>query len=260
MHSGWSLKRVESGEGEKRHVLKDHRSGDLLALADPEAALVQMLDGRHDLPELIAEAEARCGDKGLERLARLLAERLSRDARRGRRPARGGDRAAARSARAHDDAAHRTLDWLPRLIAWVYGHGGYLLSSAAAARRLPRARRRAARAGVAPPRFFARCQRRDRGHRAADPRWGRGAIGCSATGSRRWAGGGDPGRVRGRDVAALHDRLSRLVPPTLVWTVLAAVLPDPRAAAHGERCCDRCGRAPPARHEAEARGASRSLR
>jgi hypothetical protein len=74
MHSGWSMKRLESGEGEKRHVLKDLRSGDLLALADPEAALVPMLDGRHDLPELIAESEARCGEEGLERLARLLAE------------------------------------------------------------------------------------------------------------------------------------------------------------------------------------------
>ncbi len=74
MHSGWSLKRLESGEGDQRNVLKDHRSGDLLALADPEAALVPMLDGRHDLPELIAEAEARCGEDGLERLARLLAE------------------------------------------------------------------------------------------------------------------------------------------------------------------------------------------
>jgi putative peptide zinc metalloprotease protein len=128
MHSGWSLKRLESGEGDKRHVLKDHRSGDLLALADPEAALVPMLDGRHDLPELIAEAEARCGQEGLERLARLLAELADHgmlagiaDSRDGVGPHPPGLLERMMTPRTY------ALDWLPRLIGWVYAHGGYLL-------------------------------------------------------------------------------------------------------------------------------------
>jgi putative peptide zinc metalloprotease protein len=134
MHSGWSLKRLESGEGDKRHVLKDHRSGDLLALADPEAALVPMLDGRHDLPELIAEAEARCGEEGLERLARLLAELADHGMLAGltdpreevephppQPPRRPGLLERMVTPRDYP------LERLPRLIEWVYAHGGYLL-------------------------------------------------------------------------------------------------------------------------------------
>src|SRR5579875_1615519 len=128
MHSGWSLKRLEAGEGEKRHVLKDHRSGDLLALADPEAALVEMLDGRHDLPELIAVAEAQCGDDGLERLARLLAELADHGMLAGvADPA--AERPDGRPGLLERMLTPKTyaLDWLPRLIGWLYAHGGYLL-------------------------------------------------------------------------------------------------------------------------------------
>src|SRR5579875_2358135 len=131
MRSGWSLKRLEAGEGEKRHVLKDHRSGDLLALADAEAALVPMLDGRHDLPELIAEAEARCGGEGLERLARLLAELADHGMLAGLAdPREEGDNSPSRRPGPLERLmTPRTypLDWLPRLIGWVYAHGGYLL-------------------------------------------------------------------------------------------------------------------------------------
>ncbi len=131
MRSGWSLKRLEAGEGEKRHVLKDHRSGELLALADPEAALVPLLDGRHDLPELIAEAEARCGEAGLERLARLLAELADRGMLAGLPDPREdvGAHPPRRPGLLERMMTPRTyaLDWLARLIGWVYAHGGYLL-------------------------------------------------------------------------------------------------------------------------------------
>ena len=131
LHSGWSLKRLDAAEGENRYVVKDHRSGDLLALAAPEADLVQMLDGRHDLPELIAEADVRCGPDGLERLARLLAELADHGMLAGvaDSPAadspeptpRGDVLTRLLTPRNHDYA------WIPGAIARVYRRGGFLL-------------------------------------------------------------------------------------------------------------------------------------
>ncbi len=126
LHSGWSMKRLAADEGEKRYVLKDHRSGDLLALAAPEAELARLLDGHHDLPELIAEAEARCGPDGLERLARLLAELADHGMLAGVADPRE-EEPARRPGLLERLMTPRTysLPWLPRFIAWVYDHGGY---------------------------------------------------------------------------------------------------------------------------------------
>jgi putative peptide zinc metalloprotease protein len=73
MHTGYALKRLEAGEGSRRWVLKDLRSGRLVRLADADAELLALLDGTRSLPELVREAERRLGGSGPARLTLLLA-------------------------------------------------------------------------------------------------------------------------------------------------------------------------------------------
>ncbi len=131
LRSGWSLKRLDAAEGEERYVLKDHRSGALLRLAEPEAELAQLLDGNRDLIDLIGEATARCGADGPGRLARLLAELADRGLLAGveERAADAGRGAwLQRLVRPRE----RTIPRVPELIAALYRRGGFLLFTNAA--------------------------------------------------------------------------------------------------------------------------------
>jgi Zn-dependent protease len=74
VRSGYALKRLEAGEGNRRWVLKDLESGTFLRLSDNDAQLFEQLDGRHSLADLIGDAERRFGPTGPARLARLLAD------------------------------------------------------------------------------------------------------------------------------------------------------------------------------------------
>jgi putative peptide zinc metalloprotease protein len=74
MRPGWRLKRLEEGEARLRWVLSSDHSRDLLRMGGDDAAMVQMLDGEHALPDLMAESERRHGAAGVARLARLLAD------------------------------------------------------------------------------------------------------------------------------------------------------------------------------------------
>jgi pSer/pThr/pTyr-binding forkhead associated (FHA) protein len=74
VRSGYALKRLEAGEGNRRWVLKDLESGMFLRLSDNDAQLFDQLDGRHSLADLIGESERRFGATGPARLARLLAD------------------------------------------------------------------------------------------------------------------------------------------------------------------------------------------
>jgi Zn-dependent protease len=74
VRSGYALKRLEAGEGSRRWVLKDLRSGGFLRLSDNDAHLFQLLDGTHSLADLIGEAEQRFGPTGPARVARLLTD------------------------------------------------------------------------------------------------------------------------------------------------------------------------------------------
>ena len=132
LHSGWSIKRLDAGEGEHRWVLKAHRSADFLRLAEPEAELVPLLDGSRELVELINEASARCGPDGPGRLARLLAELADRGLLAGVEPAAAGRSPLpgwlARLARPRE----RELPRVPDRIAAAYRRGGFLLFTPAA--------------------------------------------------------------------------------------------------------------------------------
>jgi putative peptide zinc metalloprotease protein len=74
LRSGYALKRLEAAEGPRRWVLRDVRDGRLVRMSDSDAELLEQLDGRRSLPELIGEAERRLGPTGPARLARLLAD------------------------------------------------------------------------------------------------------------------------------------------------------------------------------------------
>jgi putative peptide zinc metalloprotease protein len=135
LRSGWSLKQSAESDrlGGGGYVLKDHRSSAFLRLAAPEAGLVQLLDGEHELVELIAEAERRCGPEGPARLARLLAELADRGLLAGldgAAPAGGRGRTAAQRLLA---PWTREVPGVPRAIAAVYRNGGYLLFTRPAA-------------------------------------------------------------------------------------------------------------------------------
>jgi putative peptide zinc metalloprotease protein len=78
LRSGWALKRLEAAEGEKRWVLKSLRTDRFVRLADPEAELVELLDGHRTSSQLLIETERRLGPGGPLRLAGLLSELADR--------------------------------------------------------------------------------------------------------------------------------------------------------------------------------------
>jgi putative peptide zinc metalloprotease protein len=78
VRSGYALKRLEASEGERRWVLRDLEANRFLRMADADAELLQLMDGRHSVPELVHEAQEREGEAGPARLARLLAELAER--------------------------------------------------------------------------------------------------------------------------------------------------------------------------------------
>jgi putative peptide zinc metalloprotease protein len=78
LRSGYALKRLEAAEGTHRWVLKDLVGRQILRLADGDAALMQLLDGRHSVPEIAREADEQLGPGGGARLALLLADLGSR--------------------------------------------------------------------------------------------------------------------------------------------------------------------------------------
>jgi putative peptide zinc metalloprotease protein len=78
LRSGYALKRLEASEGERRWVLESLHTKRFVRLADPEARLVELLDGRRPTSDLVAESERQLGPEGPARLARLLGELADR--------------------------------------------------------------------------------------------------------------------------------------------------------------------------------------
>jgi hypothetical protein len=65
LRSGYALKRLEEAEGKERYVLQDMRGGGFARLDEDEARLLELLDGRNDLPGLLARLVADLGARGM---------------------------------------------------------------------------------------------------------------------------------------------------------------------------------------------------
>jgi putative peptide zinc metalloprotease protein len=126
LRSGYALKRLAASEGENRWILKRFENEQYLQFSDANAGLLDLLDGKHSLQDLIGEAEQRFGDGGTARLASLLSE-LSE----------GGFLAEVDDADGDDDpVGRRNRLFRPRERAWpsagrfferVYERGGWIL-------------------------------------------------------------------------------------------------------------------------------------
>jgi Zn-dependent protease len=125
VRSGYALKRLEASEGERRWVLRDLESDRFLRMADADAELLQLLDGRHSVPELVSAAERREGEAGPARLARLLAELAERGLLSGVAGAMAAD--PTQEGRLRRLAAPREITWsgAGRLFEQLYRRGGW---------------------------------------------------------------------------------------------------------------------------------------
>ncbi len=126
LRSGYALKRLEQAEGSERYVLSDMRGGGFARLDEDEARLLELLDGRFELPELVAEAERLQGPGGPGLLARLVADLGARGM------LADVDSATGETIRLRGWKrlmTPRRIDfpWAPGLVASVYRRGGWLL-------------------------------------------------------------------------------------------------------------------------------------
>ena len=78
LRSGYALKRLEASERPHRWVLRDLRADKFLRLSDEDGRLLELLDGRHSVLELMGVAEQRFGPDAAARLVRLLPDLAER--------------------------------------------------------------------------------------------------------------------------------------------------------------------------------------
>ena len=74
LRSGWALKRLDDEADQERYVLRDLREGTFLRMSEQDAQLLELLDGKRSVAELLVEASERLGPEGPGRLARLIAD------------------------------------------------------------------------------------------------------------------------------------------------------------------------------------------
>ena len=74
LRSGWALKRLDDEADHERYVLRDLREGTFMRMSEQDAQLVELLDGKRSVAELLVEASDRLGPSGAGRLARLVAD------------------------------------------------------------------------------------------------------------------------------------------------------------------------------------------
>jgi len=123
IRSGYALKRRDASEGTRRWVLRDLRGGKIVRFSDEDAALLQLLDGRRPMHELMSEAERRFGAPGAARLTRLLADLADRGLLAGSEPAEVGQLSTPRWLRPRETSWARAGDAFQAL----YRHGGWAL-------------------------------------------------------------------------------------------------------------------------------------
>jgi len=126
LRSGWALKRLEASEGEKRFILHDLRGGGFTRMGADEAAIFELLDGRHSLVELITEAERRIGPHGAGTVASLLAD-LGEKGYLAGVEANDADATSGRSRlRRLLEPRNFVVPWLGPLFERIYRRGGFV--------------------------------------------------------------------------------------------------------------------------------------
>ena len=78
LRSGYALKRLDASERPHRWVLRDLRSDKFLRLSDEDGRLLDLLDGRRSVLELMGVAEERFGAEAGARMIRLLPDLAER--------------------------------------------------------------------------------------------------------------------------------------------------------------------------------------
>jgi putative peptide zinc metalloprotease protein len=127
LRSGWALKEIE-GDAEQRWILRDLRSDSFRTIDSQDAALVQMLDGRLTVAELLTQSTNVLGPSGPGRLAGLIAGLGERGMLDGIAPTPVAEPEPGLLARAFKPR-ERTFGWIPRYFERAYQHWGRIFFS-----------------------------------------------------------------------------------------------------------------------------------
>jgi putative peptide zinc metalloprotease protein len=127
LRSGWALKQIE-GDAEERWILRDLRSDSFRTIDSEDAALLQMLDGRLTVTELLTQSTAVLGPSGPGRLARLIAGLGERGLLDGIAPTPVAEPEPGLLARAFK-AREKTFGWIPEYFERAYRHWGRIYFS-----------------------------------------------------------------------------------------------------------------------------------
>ena len=127
LRSGWALKQID-GDAEDRWILRDLRSDTFRTIDSDDAALIQMLDGRLTIAELLSQATTAVGPTGPSRLARLIAGLGERGMLDGIAPTPVAEPEPGLLARAFKPR-EKTFGWIPEYFQRAYRHWGRIFFS-----------------------------------------------------------------------------------------------------------------------------------
>jgi putative peptide zinc metalloprotease protein len=128
LRSGWALKHLDSEAGHERYVLRDLRGGSFMRIDEQDAQLLQLLDGKQTVAELLVEATRVVGPAGPGRLARLIADFGERGMLDGVAPTPTTEAEPGLLARAFK-SRERTFDWVGDYFDRAYRRWGHLYFS-----------------------------------------------------------------------------------------------------------------------------------
>ena len=128
LRSGWALKRLDDEADHERYVLRDLREGTFMRMSEQDAQLVELLDGKRSVAELLVEASDRLGPSGAGRLARLVADFGERGMLDGVAPTPVPQEEPGFFARAFK-TREKTFGWIPEYFQTAYRHWGRLFFS-----------------------------------------------------------------------------------------------------------------------------------
>jgi putative peptide zinc metalloprotease protein len=128
LRSGWALKHLDRDGGDEHYVLRDLRGGAFLRIDAQDAKLVQLIDGRQTVAELLVEATREVGLTGPGRLARMIADFGERGMLDGVAPTPSAAAEPGLLARAFK-SRERTFEWVGEYFERAYRHWGRIFFS-----------------------------------------------------------------------------------------------------------------------------------